>query len=56
MAGLGDTESTSTEVAHCGGSAGALARLSVECAMPGIVGVGLVHCSLSAEMEVIIRS
>jgi len=44
------------EVAHCGGSAGALARLSVEYAMPGIVGVGLVHCSLSAEMEVIIRS
>jgi hypothetical protein len=43
-------------VAHCGGSAGALARLSVEYAMPGVVGVGLVHCSLSAEMEAMIRS
>jgi uncharacterized membrane-anchored protein len=42
--------------AHCGGSAGALARLSAEYAMPGVVGVGLVHCSLSAEMKVMIRS
>ena len=44
------------EIAHCGGSAGVLARLSAEYAMPGVVGVGLVHCSLSAEMKVIIRS
>jgi hypothetical protein len=43
-------------LAHCRGSAGAFARLSAEYAMPGIVGVGLVHCSLSAEMEVMIRS
>jgi hypothetical protein len=42
--------------AHCGGSAGVLARLSAEYAMPGVVGVGLVHCSLSAEMKVMIRS
>jgi hypothetical protein len=34
----------------------ALARLSVEYAIPGVVGVGLVHCSLSAEMEVTNRS
>jgi hypothetical protein len=42
--------------AHCRGSAGALARLSAEYAMPGVVGVGLVHCSMSVEMEVMIRS
>jgi hypothetical protein len=44
------------EVAHCGCSAGALARLSVEYAMPGVVGVGLVQCKLSPEKEVMIRS
>jgi hypothetical protein len=43
-------------LAHCGGAARALARLSAEYAMPGVVGVGLVHCSLSAEMKVMIRS
>ena|SRR6516162_9072416 len=43
-------------VAHCGRSAAALARLSIEYAIPGVVGVGLVHCSLSAEIEVMIRS
>jgi hypothetical protein len=43
-------------LAHCRGSAGALARLSAEYAMPGVVGVGLVHCSMSVEMEVMIRS